>query len=66
MHIQCGLALPELWEEGDGSLEVLRTGTGVVLEVFEVSDSGFLGDCFRLLLVLGKLGIYAQRQRDEQ
>lgn len=63
MHVQCRLAFPKLRQEGDGRPEVLGTRARVILEIFEVADSGFLGDGFRFLLVLGELGIYSNVSR---
>lgn len=58
MHVQGRFPLPELRKKRDGCLEMLRTGTRVILKVLEVADPGLFGDGLGFLLILSKFGIY--------
>jgi len=37
---------------------MLGTGARVVLKIFKISNTSFLGDCFCLFFIFGELGIW--------
>ncbi len=57
MNVEEFFPLLELGEQGDRSLQVLRTRAGIVLKILKRGGTGLGGDRSRVFLVLGQLGI---------
>ena len=57
MNVEELFPLLELREQGNRSLQVLRTGAGIVLEILKRGSTSLGGDGSRIFFVLGQLGI---------